>query len=157
MEQNLYKIMYISSATQNMSAEQLETMMIKSRDKNSFFDVTGYMVYHEGNIIQLLEGNRTRVEYIYNTIRLDSRHQGIIELCATEIEKRAFADWQMGFKNVDRQQIEKVNTVEDLFQGELSRSQLEQFCSRAVLFFETFLREAPLDNYALLQNKMSSL
>lgn len=157
MEQDLYKIMYISSATKNMSADELETLMVKNRNKNSFFDVSGYMVYHEGNIIQLLEGHRTKVEYIYNTIRLDSRHQGIIELCATEIEKRAFADWRMGFKNIDRQQIQKISTVEDLFQGELTQSQLDQVCSRAAIFFETFLKVARLDNYSLLQNRMSSI
>ncbi|MEX1200498.1 MAG: BLUF domain-containing protein [Methylophaga sp.] len=157
MDRDLYKVMYISSATRDMSANALEAMMVKCRQKNVFFDITGYMVYHEGNIIQLLEGNRTSVEYIYNTIRLDSRHQEIIELCTAPIEKRAFADWQMGFKKIEREQIHKVNTIQDLFQGELSLLQLDQFCSRAGLFFETFLKLARLDNYSLLQNRMSTL
>lgn len=157
MDRDLYKVMYISSATQHMSTKELEKMMAKCRQKNAFFDITGYMVYHEGNIIQLLEGNRTSVEYIYNTIKLDSRHQNIIELCTASIEKRAFANWQMGFKLIDREQIHKVNTIQDLFQGELSLPQLDQFCSRAGLFFETFLKLARLDNYSLLQNRMSTL
>ncbi len=157
MDRDLYKIMYISSATQNMSLNELETMMVKCRKKNAFFDITGYMVYHEGNIIQLLEGSRTSVEYIYNTIKLDSRHHDIFELCTAQIERRAFADWQMGFKIIDRQQIQKVNTIQDLFMGELSIPQLDQFCGKAALFFETFLKVAQLDNYSLLQNRMSSL
>ncbi|MDX1573853.1 MAG: BLUF domain-containing protein [Methylophaga sp.] len=157
MDRDLYKIMYISSATQDMSSNELESLMVKCREKNAFFDITGYMVYHEGSIIQLLEGSRTSVNYIYNTIKLDSRHHEIIELCAAQIERRAFADWQMGFKKIERQQIQKVNTIQDLFQGELSLPQLEQFCGRAALFFETFLKVARLDNYSLLQNRMSVL
>lgn len=157
MDSYLYKVMYISSATQDMGAKELEAMMVKCRQKNAFFDITGYMVYHEGNVIQLLEGNRTSVDYIYNTIKLDSRHQNIIELCTAPIEKRAFANWQMGFKKIDRDQIHKVNTIQDLFQGELSLTQLDQFCSRAGLFFETYLKVARLDNYSLLQNRMSTL
>lgn len=157
MDRELHKIMYISSATRDMSAEELEAMMVKCREKNAFFDITGYMIYNEGNIIQLLEGKRTTVEYIYNTIRLDKRHHDIIELCAAPVEKRAFADWQMGFKNINRQQIHKINTIQDLFSGELSIPQLDQFCSRAALFFETFLKVARLDNYTLLQNRMSTL
>jgi len=157
MDRDLYKVMYISSATQGMSDNALEVMMVKSRQKNAFFDITGYMIYYEGNIIQLLEGNRTSVEYIYNTIKLDSRHQEIIELCTAPIENRVFADCQMGFKKIDREQIHKVNTIQDLFQGELSLSELEQFCNRAGLFFETFLKVARFDNYSLLQNRMSGL
>lgn len=157
MDRDLYKIMYISSATQDMSANELETMMVKCRQKNAFFDITGFMVYHEGNIIQLLEGNHTSVEYIYNTIKLDKRHQDIIELCAASVAKRAFADWQMGFRKIVREQIHKVNTIQDLFQGELSLPKLNQFCSRAGLFFETFLKVDRLDNYSLLQSRMSTL
>lgn len=157
MVPELYKIMYISSATRDMGDNELESMLIKCREKNTFFDITGYMLYHEGNIIQLLEGKRTMLEYIYNTIRLDTRHHDIIELCAAPIEKRAFADWKMGFQNINRQQIQKLNTIQDLFYDELPVSQLEHFCSRATLFFETFLKAARMDNYAQLQNRMSSL
>lgn len=157
MDRELYKVMYISSATREMSGEELETMMAKCREKNAFFDITGYMVYHEGSIIQLLEGSRTKVEYIYNTIRMDSRHQNIVELCKAPIENRVFADWQMGLQCIDRQRIKKINTIEDLFQDQLSLLQLNQFCSRATLFFETFLKLARLDNYNLLQNRMAAL
>lgn len=157
MDRELYKIMYISSATRDMSAEELETMLVKCREKNTFFDISGYMLYHRGHILQLLEGSRTTVEYIYNTIRLDNRHHNIIELCTAPINQRAFADWKMGFQNIDRQQIQQVNTIQDLFLGELSLLQLEQFCSRATVFFETFLKVARLDNYPLLQNRMSAL
>lgn len=157
MDHELYKVMYISSATREMSGEELETMMAKCREKNAFFDITGYMLYHEGSIIQLLEGSRTKVEYIYNTIRMDSRHQNIVELCKAPIENRIFADWQMGLQCIDRERIKKINTIEDLFQNQLSLPQLNQFCSRATLFFETFLKLARLDNYNLLQNRMAAL
>lgn len=155
MAQDLYKIIYISAARHDLSDQALETLLVKCRDKNAFFDITGYMVYHERNIIQLLEGRRTAVEYIYNTIRMDDRHQNITELCASPIENRAFADWQMGFQKIDRQRIETINTMEDMFQGELSMPQLDAFCNRASLFFETFLKFARLENYALLKERMT--
>ncbi len=157
MDNNLYKIIYISSATNLMTDEELDAVVEKSRHKNGFFDVTGYMLYHETNIIQLLEGDRSKLKYIYNTIRLDNRHKGILELCAEPIEKRLFTDWQMGFLNMNRQQIEKVNTFQDLFKDELTTTQLEQFSSRDALFFETFLKVAKKDNYSQLQQRMSSL
>lgn len=157
MDIDLYKIMYISSATTEMSAEELQSLLTKCRAKNAFFDITGYMIHHEGKIIQWLEGKRSSVEYIYNTIRMDTRHENIVELCMSPIGKRVFSDWQMGFQDINRQQIDTVNSVQDLFEGELTSLELNQFCSRAAEFFETFLKIARMDNYPLLQSRMTML
>ena len=103
----LYKVMYLSLETDKMSSQELDDLMVKCREKNAHFNVTGYMIYYKGMILQLLEGKRTSVEYIYNTVKHDKRHSDIVELCKSPIEKRIFTNWHMGFKNLDHEQILK--------------------------------------------------
>lgn len=75
-----------------------------SRSFNFQHQITGLLLYHDGSILQVLEGEKEVIEDLfYNKICFDKRHHGIIELLNNEIKDRSFEDWSMGFKQISTQ------------------------------------------------------
>ena len=105
----MYQLVYISKATADFSAEDLDTLLAKARSNNAQQNVTGMLLYHEGSFIQALEGEEERVDAIFNKIETDSRHTDAHIVLRTKVEERAFADWSMGYL--------RTNTADDLPDG----------------------------------------
>lgn len=57
-------------------------------------------LYKDGDFIQLLEGERTVVQALYQTIVKDPRHRGATMLLDGEADERMFSDWSMGFRDL---------------------------------------------------------
>jgi hypothetical protein len=72
-----------------------------SRNWNAGHGITGVLLYGEGSFIQVLEGEKTEVEYIFERIKADRRHKGLIKVLSGEIPERTFPTWTMGFKTMD--------------------------------------------------------
>ncbi|MTI63057.1 BLUF domain-containing protein [Methylophaga sp.] len=139
MSQTIHKIMYSSSAVDLFSAEALDQLMLKSRHKNAHFGVTGCLIYHDGNIIQYLEGSKASVDFIYGSIVRDSRHHDIHLLCNDQVDKRAFRDWSMALRYIPENRLRDYRTVYDLFEDMMETDTIAHLCREARVFFETFL------------------
>ena len=96
----MLSLVYVSSATQLFSEEDLKALLEQSREKNARLGVTGMLLYKDGNFMQVLEGADDAVTRLYSTIQNDPRHHGVLELVRQQIEAREFASWSMGFKNL---------------------------------------------------------
>lgn len=130
--------MYASSATSLLNREELESLVKKSQLKNAQFGVTGCVIYHDGNILQYLEGPKTPVDFIYDSIVLDPRHTGIQRLCYGPVAQRCFSDWRMAF--IWLPDIEYACTsLYKLFEDMMEKKQVDKLSIRARVFFETFL------------------
>ena len=135
----LHKIMYISSASELLDEAELQALMLKSRHKNAHFSVSGCLIYHDGNIIQYLEGSTSAVNFIYGCIRNDKRHTNIHVLCDDTIETRAFSDWTMALCYIPPGKLHQYSTVYDLFEDMMEPHIIDTICHQARGFFETFL------------------
>lgn len=93
----MFFIVYVSSAAQAFSRAELLDILAKSRANNTQLGVTGMLLYKDGNIIQVLEGEESVVQKLYAKIASDVRHQGLITLVQGTIAARQFPDWSMGF------------------------------------------------------------
>ncbi len=80
--------------------DDLSNILTKSRKNNTAKDVTGLLLYHEGSILQILEGDKEVVLSVYHKIEKDERHHKIIKMISGTTEERNFPDWSMGFKTV---------------------------------------------------------
>ena len=96
----LHCLIYGSSASEELTPEKLTEVLIKSRKGNTELNVTGMLLYSDGNIIQVLEGAKDTIEGFYNHIQKDHRHTGIIRILDKEIERRSFCEWSMGFREI---------------------------------------------------------
>jgi hypothetical protein len=96
----MYRLVYVSSAVDLFTDDQLQELLEVSRRNNSAAGITGMLLYVEGSFIQVLEGEKPKVAETQQRIAKDPRHQGLITLLEGEEPEREFADWSMGFKKV---------------------------------------------------------
>lgn len=96
-----YYLVYLSAATQIYSDTDIIQILTVSRKNNAENDITGILLYHDGSILQVLEGERRAVTELYQKIKTDERHKNVIQLVEGNSEERNFADWSMGFKAVN--------------------------------------------------------
>ncbi len=93
----LKTICYISSSTQNDSLENIKEMYSKAKANNSKNNISGILIYHNGNYLQVLEGTHKDVDQTYIRISKDSRHKNIIKVINSDTEYRIFEDYNFGF------------------------------------------------------------
>lgn len=110
----LCQLVYLSSASAAYSKTDLIDILTTSRRNNTKVNVTGLLLYHDGNIIQFLEGEQEVVQELYNRIASDRRHKGVLPLLTRKIKSRDFGSWSMGFKNVTEEEKDKLDGFTDL-------------------------------------------
>jgi len=110
----MYYIIYLSSATQLFDNQELQDILEVSNKNNEQQGVTGLLLYSDGNIIQVLEGEKETVQAIYKKIAQDSRHHSIITLKNGELAERNFPDWSMGFKTISSKAFSEIAGFKDL-------------------------------------------
>jgi hypothetical protein len=93
----LYCLAYISSSIGLFSQADLDDILAASRRNNAADGITGLLLYHDGNIFQVLEGPEDTVRTCYARIEQDSRHTGCIVLLSQPMRDRNFASWDMPY------------------------------------------------------------
>jgi hypothetical protein len=96
----MLSLVYVSSATQLFSEDDLKALLQQSRDNNTRLGITGMLLYKDGNFMQVLEGPDDALTSLYAKIQHDPRHHGILQLTHQQIKVREFASWSMGFRNL---------------------------------------------------------
>lgn len=68
---------------------------------NPRHDITGMMLYADGDILQVLEGPKAEVAGLFEKIKRDARHKDIFVVLDEELYARHFPEWSMGYKKID--------------------------------------------------------
>lgn len=97
----MHYIVYTSSTTQPFHEVDLERLLGRWRATNARLDITGVLLYSEGEILQVLEGPAEAVQELFKVIAADVRHRAVVKLGDGPVPGRAFADWSMQFRTVD--------------------------------------------------------
>ncbi len=90
-----------------MSANALDAILNNTSRRNSTLNITGLLVYNNGNFLQILEGNYDRVYNLYAKIITDDRHDNIIKLIDEPLETRIFDSYEVGFMVVNNMYEQK--------------------------------------------------
>jgi len=98
-------LVYVSSATKEMSEKDLLQILEKSRGNNSHREITGMLLYKGGNFMQALEGPPEQIAVLMERIERDPRHRNILVLLNKPLGERHFKDWTMGFSNLDKEAV----------------------------------------------------
>jgi len=113
---DLFHLIYSSYATNgNMSPSELHEILYSSRIKNKKVGITGILLYREGSLFQVLEGNLKDVEALYEKILLDKRHDRIRKIVLEPIAKRNFGDWSMGYPKMTMKEMKRIPGLNDFF------------------------------------------
>ncbi len=101
----MHQLVYVSSASANLSEDDLKDVISCARETNKTLGVTGMLVFLDGCFLQVLEGRPERVRELYAKIEADPRHFGAKVLIESEIAKPAFPNWSMGFRKASRDDL----------------------------------------------------
>ncbi len=110
----MHYLIYVSSAVKLFSEDDLFFLLEQARINNTKYDVTGMLLYIDGNFMQCLEGKKNHVEIIYTKIREDGRHKDLTEIVFDPLKERNFKGWSMGFKACDEAMLSQSSGLADL-------------------------------------------
>lgn len=141
-QSNLWTIVYVSTATHLLSDDELEALLAASRSKNPARDITGILLYDDGNFMQVIEGPRQAAFDLYDRIQQDPLHTGLITLIEQPIKKRLFFEWAMEFRNLRNLSSEDLANASPYLEESLLSDAYIKEPNRSLKLLQTFLRLA---------------
>lgn len=97
------RLIYISRATQDFTAQQIEAIGEISVKNNQHNEITGVLLFIQGIFFQILEGKARDIDQVYAKILQDPRHDQILCLKAEEcVQTRLFPEWSMRIINLEQ-------------------------------------------------------
>ena len=138
----LFHLGYVSTEAIKFSDEALVALLSEARTANTDRDVTGLLLYREGSFYQVLEGSESAVMATFQDIEGDPRHKEVRVLFDGETDAREFADWQMGFLNLDGVDVDTLSGFSDFMTRDAEPQEFLENLSRGkrlALMFRTLL------------------
>jgi hypothetical protein len=124
MADNFSGLVYVSKSSLRFSQRDLTDLLTKSRDHNLAVDITGLLLYADGNFMQLLEGNQKRIEELMVRIKRDSRHHDVNILEEGPIAQRSFPDWSMAFLDFHSPQVRALPGYSTFLEGPFATEEI---------------------------------
>lgn len=91
-------VVYRSEAMSLLPFSALADICLLSAKKNQRLGITGFLVEFEGIFLQVLEGEREKVNALYRQISADPRHHNVELLACDQTDARPnFGFWAMNF------------------------------------------------------------
>ena len=97
----MFELIYVSTAANRMTKDNLQSILMESMRHNSDHNITGILLYDQGSFCQVLEGEKKDVLSIFKKIKKDKRHMNVITVSEKDIQYREFSAWSMRFINLD--------------------------------------------------------
>ncbi len=97
MNEGLFRAVYVSAASHDLTDGELAAILDVSRRNNAARSITGALAYHDLAFVQVLEGPEAAVEALLVTIARDSRNTGLTVYDRARVDERAFGAWSMGW------------------------------------------------------------
>lgn len=101
----MHHLIYLSQATVPFGEAELARLLVQSRQYNAAHELTGILLYGNGQFLQVLEGEAETVHSLYARICQDSRHRDVTTYSDKPIRARAFPDWHMACHPLPPQQF----------------------------------------------------
>lgn len=92
----MFELVYCSTGS-SVGPKDITDILKTSRTFNLKNDITGCLLYHNDEFIQILEGNQDIVQQLFERIRKDKRHYGVTLLTESAKTQRAFPEWSMAY------------------------------------------------------------
>ncbi len=136
VEEHLIHCIYSSVEVTTFSHDEMIKLLAKVKEKNAKLNVTGMLLYDEGSFFQVLEGPKKTVTQLFEKISKDKRHDRVTKIIQEPIEDRNFAEWTMGYSGVTREELKKIEGLNDFFYTKKCFTELDE--GRAKTLLEAF-------------------
>ncbi|GAB3223246.1 BLUF domain-containing protein [Hymenobacter seoulensis] len=104
----MHHLIYSSTATHPFTDNELQELLTYARLHNAQQNITGLLLYHNREFMQLLEGNEADIKALYDRISEDSRHTSVVKIADKHVEHRSFPDWSMAFVPLEAEQFAQL-------------------------------------------------
>jgi hypothetical protein len=91
----LWTTAYCSRIAVPLPDDDLASLAIHADARNRTLDIVGVLFVAGNRFLQVLEGERGAVQWLYDVITEDSRHRRVTKLADMPIQRRAFDGWSM--------------------------------------------------------------
>jgi hypothetical protein len=134
----MFFLIYVSSAVKPFSPPELEGILAKSHANNTALGITGMLLYKDGNVMQVLEGDEPTVRDLYDRIGRDPRHRGLLTLTQGQLPQRQFQDWSMGFRDLQTTEARSTPGYSEFLNTPLTGGEFSSDPSRCQRLLITF-------------------
>lgn len=93
----LARLMYVSTIGKDVAPEAVNRIIDVAKVENAKRNITGLLCFNRKYFLQVLEGERNRVSELFLKIAADPRHHKVVLTDFSEIYKRDFPTWSMGY------------------------------------------------------------
>ena len=131
----LHHLIYSSTANINLTEAELQRLLYHWRINNVDLGITGLLLYSEGHILQVLEGDANLVHRLYASIAADPRHRSVVKLADGPVPTRAFVGWSMHLCTVDAADFTRLVPLSDAVPAHVGN---------LLPLLEAFMAEVPL-------------
>ncbi len=104
----MFELIYCSAARPGIHADDISAILKTSREFNKNNSITGCLLYHDGEFIQLLEGEESTVQTLYSNIVRDQRHNYLQLVVEETVPERAFDNWSMAFHDLSAARVSPI-------------------------------------------------
>jgi Sensors of blue-light using FAD len=98
----VFELIYVSRANEALLTRNArQNLRIHAQIQNARRDITGLLLYSNGVIMQVLQGDEALVRERFARIATDNRHRDVTLLRADTIDTRTFAKWSMALIDIE--------------------------------------------------------
>ncbi|WP_378182885.1 BLUF domain-containing protein [Aquimarina sp. SS2-1] len=113
-------ISYVSTAAPSLTNSDLSTLFEYVKENNNSRNITGILMYSDGNFFQVLEGENELIHDLFVKILEDSRHYNVIKIFDREIANCSFSKYHSSFKVIGEKSNHKE--LQDFLEEEKSHN-----------------------------------
>jgi hypothetical protein len=90
---------------------EIANLAIHAQTRNHTLGITGILFLSGDRFVQILEGDRGAVSWLYALIAADPRHQDVMTVADAPLDRRAFMGWYMRLMTADDLSSSERETV----------------------------------------------
>ena len=110
----LHRLVYTSFRKPDCDDAEIQKILDSCKKNNPGRNVTGILMHSDKRFIQYIEGEKKDLLELYDLIKEDPRHGGINQRNLEPIKERVFPSWQMGYKDVSKENLSFNTTISDI-------------------------------------------
>ena len=129
----LIQVVYCSAATSALTRDGVERLLRVSQKRNEKLGITGMLLCAGRSFLQVIEGEKKKVDQLVSSIEKDDRHRNITVIIREPIAKRSFGDWTMGYADLTKVDVEKIVGINDFFLQEAPLTAIDSGRARKLL------------------------
>ncbi|MGB7394050.1 MAG: BLUF domain-containing protein [Pricia sp.] len=101
-EHPVFELTYCSKAIPGLSQDDISDILQTARKFNARHGITGCLLYHNEEFVQILEGEKSLVKKLFESIKQDPRHYDVTLLLDGSKGDIHFSDWNMAYAEYDQ-------------------------------------------------------